>query len=136
MNKRGQKPDKLETIQEKDEKRPAADYENVVGQDSLTRFDNNRKKQNKHKKPNKPIQSAAPQQGEPRLGRPQPKLQTDLQDNKTPKITAQPAQNQQQAQTQAKPQAAGDNNNRNKKHRHKPVKKNNNGNNENKSEAN
>ena len=45
MNKRGQKPDRLETSEEKDAKRQPVDYENVVGQDSLTRFDNNRKKQ-------------------------------------------------------------------------------------------
>lgn len=132
MNKRGQKPDRLETSEEKDAKRQPVDYENVVGQDSLTRFDNNRKKQNKHKKSNKSAQGTAPQQSELKLNK--PKVQADQQEGKVQKNVAQPGQNQPQAQ--AKPHATGDNSNRNKKHRPKPVKKNNNGNNENKSEAN
>jgi hypothetical protein len=37
LNKRGQKPDRLDEIQTSDKKQN--EYDNVVGQDSLTRFD-------------------------------------------------------------------------------------------------
>ena len=52
MNKKGQKPDALAVAEEiqKPEKAPA-DYENVVGQDSLTRFDS-KKSPNRNKKRN------------------------------------------------------------------------------------
>mgnify|MGYP001271907873 CR=1 FL=1 len=55
-NKAGKKPEKLEDFLEKTARAPVADYENVVGQDSIDRFDskggqlkrraNNRKKKN------------------------------------------------------------------------------------------
>ncbi len=62
MNKREEKPDEL--VEFKDlpviEKKP--DYENVVGQDSLTRFDNKKKPQNKNKR-KKPKGATAPGTG-------------------------------------------------------------------------
>lgn len=42
-NKAGEQPDKLEDFFEKVEAEPQADYENVVGQDSINRFDSKRK---------------------------------------------------------------------------------------------
>ena len=53
MNKRGNKPDTLNEQIENDTKQVPVDYENVVGQDSLTRFDTQKKRPNhKNKKPN------------------------------------------------------------------------------------
>ncbi|MBP1637863.1 MAG: hypothetical protein H6Q18_652, partial [Bacteroidetes bacterium] len=55
MNKKGQKPSQLD-IPQNEEKKPA-DYENVVGQDSLTRFDvknKNTSHQNHVNRPSKP----------------------------------------------------------------------------------
>jgi hypothetical protein len=54
MNKKGSKPEILDD--KKDEDKPArADYENVVGQDSLTRFDSQKKRSgSKPKRNNKP----------------------------------------------------------------------------------
>lgn len=52
LNKRGQKPEKLESEQQTELKTPPVEYENGVGQDSLTRFDKSkRKKQSQGKKP-------------------------------------------------------------------------------------
>ncbi|NDV45920.1 hypothetical protein D0T49_02520 [Paludibacter sp. 221] len=48
MNKKGRKPESLtDPKEEKASKATPVDYENVVGQDSLTRFDNDKKKRNK-----------------------------------------------------------------------------------------
>lgn len=44
LNKRGMKPDILDVKSEADDKPVRADYENVVGQDSLTRFDTQKKR--------------------------------------------------------------------------------------------
>jgi cell fate regulator YaaT (PSP1 superfamily) len=64
MNKKGSKPEILDD--KKDEDKPArADYENVVGQDSLTRFDSQKKRSaSKSKKNNKP-QGAKKVAGQP-----------------------------------------------------------------------
>jgi cell fate regulator YaaT (PSP1 superfamily) len=54
MNKEGKKPAELLLVDKSiivEEKKP--DYENVVGQDSLTRFDNQRKKKNKNRNKNR-----------------------------------------------------------------------------------
>ncbi|HEY6162080.1 MAG TPA: regulatory iron-sulfur-containing complex subunit RicT [Bacteroidia bacterium] len=53
MNKQGKKPAELKdaSIEVVEEKKP--DYENVVGQDSLTRFDNQKRKKKKNKNRNK-----------------------------------------------------------------------------------
>jgi len=87
MNKRGEKPDELggvKPVKEQAKKEP--DFENVVGQDSLTRFDNSRKKKKKKKK--RP-EGAAPQQG---------------QHNRPPQQNRPKQQQKQQGQHQAKPQ--------------------------------
>lgn len=44
LNKRGMKPDILDVKSEADDKPARVDYENVVGQDSLTRFDTQKKR--------------------------------------------------------------------------------------------
>lgn len=67
MNKAGQKPQELVHIQEEEEvsKPTNYDYENVVGQDSLTRLDDRNKKKRRKKKPAKNNNTAASQQGSP-----------------------------------------------------------------------
>lgn len=56
MNKKGLKPDLLEEIIENNSKPVPVDYENVVGQDSLTRFDtpNKRTAKPNHKRSSRP----------------------------------------------------------------------------------
>ena len=55
MNKKGQKPAQLEVPQNEEKKQ--AEYENVVGQDSLTRFDVKHKNTSGENRGNRPIQS-------------------------------------------------------------------------------
>jgi cell fate regulator YaaT (PSP1 superfamily) len=59
MNKRGEKPESLINLSLKPEKVPEPDYENVVGQDSLTRFDRTKKKKkkrdNRNRDKNRPV---------------------------------------------------------------------------------
>jgi cell fate regulator YaaT (PSP1 superfamily) len=50
MNKRGMTPSKLELIETKAEEKNHTNYENVVGQDSVTRFDTKQTKPNKSKR--------------------------------------------------------------------------------------
>ena len=53
MNKKGSKPEILDDLLEETEKSVIVDYENGVGEGSLTRFDSNKKKSNhKNKRPN------------------------------------------------------------------------------------
>lgn len=62
LNKAGQMPDQLNAIQTvAQEKEDAPDYENVVGQDSITRFDKN-KKRNQPPRQKQGQQSAQPNQ--------------------------------------------------------------------------
>ena len=71
MNKNGEKPDDLnDSAVELAEKTPVKtfDYENVVGQDSLTRLDNrNRGRNNKNRRNNRPknTNGGTPQQAAP-----------------------------------------------------------------------
>lgn len=50
MNKNGQKPDDIAEEIEEEEVKKEPDYENVVGQDSINRFDTTKKKRKKKKK--------------------------------------------------------------------------------------
>mgnify|MGYP002078746882 CR=1 FL=1 len=52
MNKKGLKPETLEERTEENSKPVRTDYDNVVGQDSLTRFDSQKKKPNQNQKHN------------------------------------------------------------------------------------
>jgi len=102
MNKRGEKPEILvEKVKESVEVK-APDFENVVGQDSLTRFDKQKSGRNKKKKGNNP-QGGNPQQQGSNQQRPQ--------------------QNQQQ-KNQQRPQGQQQGNPQNKQQR--PPQKNNN----------
>ena len=61
LNKSGQKPDALLSEKEVVRVEKTPDYENVVGQDSLTRFDKSRNKKKKRKPDNRNRSSAAPE---------------------------------------------------------------------------
>lgn len=72
MNKEGKKPKELIEYSEQKEVFKEPDYSNVVGQDSLNRFEHAFKSKKKKKKPrrdNRPEGSPAPQQGEQRAPR-------------------------------------------------------------------
>ncbi len=65
LNKRGEKPDELGGIRPKhEEKKKEPDFENVVGQDSLTRFDS-AKRGKKKKKKRRPEGAVTAQPGQP-----------------------------------------------------------------------
>jgi len=53
LNKKGGKPDKIGEIEINKPEKVVVDYENVVGQDSLTRFDSKRSKKRKNKNRNR-----------------------------------------------------------------------------------
>jgi cell fate regulator YaaT (PSP1 superfamily) len=61
LNKSGQKPDALLSEKEIVRVEKTPDYENVVGQDSLTRFDKSRNKKKKRKPDNRNRAAAAPE---------------------------------------------------------------------------
>jgi len=64
LNKKGTKPEVLDDHSNDEVKPVVVDYENGVGQDSLTRFDTSKKRpNNKHKRPNnnRPQQAAKPE---------------------------------------------------------------------------
>ena len=87
MNKRGSKPDTLNEQIENDTKQVPVDYENVVGQDSLTRFDTQKKRPNhKNKKPNNRPQvvkngSAENKENTPRFQKPIKKNGNNTENN-------------------------------------------------------
>lgn len=102
MNRKGQKPEMLDDHSADAAKPAVVDYENGVGQDSLTRFDTNKKRSNSNKNKrsnNRPQQSAK-----------------------------QPQQPQQPQQSQSREQGQQRENKGNAPRFQKPVKKNNNGN--------
>ncbi len=79
MNKNGQKPDILVAVSEQKAVEKQPDFENVVGQDSLTRFDNkNKNKKRKKKKSGGGAGNAAVQTGV------QAQPQTDQQQQRKP----------------------------------------------------
>ncbi len=80
LNRRGQKPGTLEDSTENTPKPAVIDYENGVGQDSLTRFDSNKKRPNK-KRPNNRPQGQKPNQVENRGN--QPRVQKPIKKKNT-----------------------------------------------------
>jgi len=92
MNKKGQKPELLDDHIEDDKVVPV-EYESGVGQDSLTRFDTNKKRSNgKNKRPNnrpndKPNNGKSNERPDnrPQLAKPKPQTQeakTNVPENK------------------------------------------------------
>ena len=122
LNKEGVFPEDLVIFVEEEKAVPvkALDYENVVGQDSLTRLDErNKKKKNKSRNKNKPGGGnpqggqANAKQGQPRAEGIAPKAgdsspqQSRPKQQQQPKGQGQPQQQQQGAQTQGQPRAEG-----------------------------
>jgi cell fate regulator YaaT (PSP1 superfamily) len=68
MNRKGLKPDKLIELSESGQlsDKPVNDYGNVVGQDSLTRFDKSHDENRKNRRPNKRRQRPSGQPGQDR----------------------------------------------------------------------
>lgn len=111
MNKKGNKPELLEVKENTEEKSRATDFDNVVGQDSLTRFDSQKKSSGRSKNKNTQRKNR-PEGQRPATNDGAPKLVTNSQ-----------KANQQQAQ---KPSAPGENRNpSNQRRKPKIVKKNN-----------
>jgi cell fate regulator YaaT (PSP1 superfamily) len=88
MNKKGTKPDLLDDHLDDEVKAVVIDYENGVGQDSLTRFDTTKKRSNgkSHKKPNNRPQMVKTEQTESNSGslrfqKPIKKNDTDVSEN-------------------------------------------------------
>lgn len=123
MNKRGEKPEILvEKVKEKVEVK-APDFENVVGQDSLTRFDKQKSGRNKKKKK----KGNNPQGGNPQQqGGNQPRPQQNQQQKNLPRPQGQQQQRPQGQQqgNQQRPQGQQQGNPQNKQQR--PPQKNNN----------
>jgi len=121
LNKEGEKPEDI-SVKREMPKVKLPDFENVVGQDSLTRFDNAKKKKKKKKKkpsggvPNtnavqtEPKEKPAVQQNVPRQAS-EPKQQV-VKENKEP--------NNQQNNQQKRPNR--NNNNRNRNNNNRPPK--------------
>lgn len=121
LNKEGEKPEDI-SVKREMPKVKLPDFENVVGQDSLTRFDNAKKKKKKKKKkpsgglPNtnavqtEPREKPAVQQNVPRQAN-EPKQQV-VKENKEP--------NNQQNNQQKRPNR--NNNNRNRNNNNRPPK--------------
>jgi len=66
MNKKGQKPEKLEEISEEtSQPRVVQDFENVVGQESVTRFDERKRKNPRFKNKNKKQKNNPDTNGQP-----------------------------------------------------------------------
>lgn len=110
MNKNGVKPEDLSikiVVPKIVEKKP--DYENVVGQDSLTRFDQKKKSKNKKKKNDQNKQTAGNNQGKQQQGQKQGQQgnKPNQQQGNKPKPNPQQQggkSNQQQGQKQQKQQ--------------------------------
>ncbi len=111
LNKEGVTPEYLaDEVIEKNPEAKKLDYENVVGQDSLTRLDDrsrdrNRPKKNKNKKPGSGESRPKDQQqagGGERKPQQQPRDQQPKQRNDQPKREQQPRQPQQPQQQQAR----------------------------------
>lgn len=92
MNKRGEKPEEIGALVTKKEVEAAnaPDFENVVGQDSLTRFDQSKRNKKKKKK--------SGGQGQPRNAAPNanPQAQQNPNQQRSQQRPAQPQQKQQQ----------------------------------------
>ena len=115
LNKQGIKVDTLDISEEEEE---LSEYGDIIGQDSLTRFDKNKKKKKKKKKPGdvaepnpQPKQAQPAQQNQPRGPRPnrqQPQGQQNQQRQQQP--GQQNQQRQQQGQQNQQRQQPGQQN--------------------------
>lgn len=152
MNKRGEKPDELGVVKSRKEveKQNQPDFENVVGQDSLTRFDKSKSRNKKKKRggggeakgqqrnPQQqpqgqqnrpPQQQRQPKpQGQPQQNRPQQKPQGQQQQRPPQQPRPPKPQGNPQQQQPRNPQQGNANSNNNNRRRNRPNNnRNNNG---------
>ncbi|WP_345333585.1 regulatory iron-sulfur-containing complex subunit RicT [Mucilaginibacter defluvii] len=136
LNKEGIFPEDIVPEAEAETKQAKApDYENVVGQDSLTRLDerakkkknNNNKNRNKGNKPAGADNNAQPQQQKAQQQQPKPQQQGQQgqqrpQQNRQPNNKPQHSNNQQQGNNGggAPVKVEGSKSNNNRRHRHRP----------------
>jgi cell fate regulator YaaT (PSP1 superfamily) len=119
MNKRGEKPEEIGAFktQKEEEKSAQPDFENVVGQDSLTRFDKNKRNKKKKRGGNE----KQPQQQQQKQGNPQQQARPQQQRNQQPRNPQQKPQGQQQKPQQPRnPQQPNPNSNTNNRRRNRP----------------
>jgi hypothetical protein len=125
MNREGVKPDNLREVAEELAEKEVAkvlDYENVVGQDSLTRLDDRNRNKNNNKNRNKNRQQGGGQQNQgqpqkPQNAGPRPQQQPRPQNPNADKQQGQAQPNKQQAEGNAQAQQGNNNPNRNRNNR-------------------
>lgn len=121
LNKAGEKPEELSVAVKEAPQKKEPDYENVVGQDSLTRFDQAKKSKNKRRK-KKGGSGAA--QGQPAEGGAQQQNQAQNRQNQPNKGGQQQqgkgGQQRQQNNQQRRPQQGGGGNKPNPNQQNKP----------------
>lgn len=108
MNKAGNRPEELTVAAQHQEVQKEPDYENVVGQDSINRFDNSKKKKKKKRKKGPSDPSATQQQPQQNV-QGQQNAQDRQQRERKPQVQGQ-GQNKQRNQAQGgqnKPQGQG-----------------------------
>lgn len=140
MNKRGEKPEELGVLktQKEIEAVDAPDFENVVGQDSLTRFDQSKRKKKKKKRgpggPNAGAQQTGQQQRSPQ--KPQPQGQNQQQkpgtrnpqpNNRNPRPQQRPQQSKPGGNPTQQNKPGGNPNPKQNQNRNRPPRRNNNG---------
>ncbi|MBP9016696.1 MAG: hypothetical protein KBG17_03005 [Paludibacteraceae bacterium] len=86
MNKKGIKPEKLEDISESTSQQPVVqDFENVVGQESVTRFDDRKRKNSRFNNKNKKQKNSSNTNGQPasehRIAKPIKKNEQNKENN-------------------------------------------------------
>lgn len=143
INKSGKKPADLKDFDSHIVTRKEPDYDNVVGQDSLNRFDNtfskNKKRKKKKSKGNAPQADTAVAAPKPAQKQNKPqgnKPQQDKQQNRSQQQPNKPQQQNAKPQQQQKPAQNGEENapqaqanpNKKKNNRRRPPRKNNGGN--------
>jgi cell fate regulator YaaT (PSP1 superfamily) len=107
LNKRGEKPESLLTVTQQAPRKREPDFENVVGQDSLTRFDNTRRNKQKKKNNNSKQQQGQQKQHNPSKQAVQQNQQQRQQKGQQPRN---PQAQQQNRPRQQKPSGQAPNN--------------------------
>ena len=102
MNKLGEKPLQLTPDSESKEK-PSSPYNDILGQDSLTRFDNKKKKKRKKKKGDAPAEDKTAEQPKPTEGTEKPRKADEPKPKKPKGQDGQPQPKGQGQQQQPKP---------------------------------
>jgi hypothetical protein len=117
LNKEGEKPDDI-SIKKETPKVKLPDFENVVGQDSLTRFDNAKKKKKKKKK--KPLGATPNANPNQVIAQERPVIQQNKP--KPANVPAKEGSNEVKAANDQQKRPNRNNNNRNRNNNNRPPK--------------